>query len=53
MALEKDLVSERMLYSDVALPPQEIMGPATLSATEVYISITGRHLNEAIALLDD
>jgi hypothetical protein len=41
MALEKDLVSERMLYSDVALPPQELMGHTNLSATEVDISLTG------------
>ena len=32
---------------------QELMGHTNLSATEVYISLTGRHLNEAIALLDD
>ena len=32
---------------------QELMGHSNLSTTEVYISVTGRHLIAAISLLDD
>ncbi len=32
---------------------QELMGHSNLSATEVYISLTGRHLKEAISLFDE